>query len=171
MTGTLSNQTIFSLINGSPPLIAEYLSLEEQIQPNGFDVTLSSVHTLDTPGCIGKEQNDRNTSETSLLEFDKEDRLHLPQGSFLITFNEIVSLPVDLMALGRPRSSLLRSGVAIHTAVWDAGYSGRSQALMNIYHPGGYNIQKNARVMQLVFIWLDSPTQQKYDGRYQGENI
>ena len=75
------------------------------------------------------------------------------------------------MALGRPRSSLLRSGVAIHTAVWDAGYSGRSQALMNIYHPGGYNIQKNARVMQLVFIWLDSPTQQKYDGRYQGENI
>ena len=171
MTGTLSNQTIFSLINGSPPLIAEYLSLEEQIQPNGFDVTLSSVHTLDTPGRIGKEQNDRNTSETSPLEFDKEDRLHLPQGSFLITFNEIVSLPVDLMALGRPRSSLLRSGVAIHTAVWDAGYSGRSQALMNIYHPGGYNIQKNARVMQLVFIWLDSPTQQKYDGRYQGENI
>ena len=171
MTGTLSNQTIFSLINGSPPLIAEYLSLEEQIQPNGFDVTLSSVHTLDTPGRIGKEQNDRNTSATSLLEFDKEDRLHLPQGSFLITFNEIVSLPVDLMALGRPRSSLLRSGVAIHTAVWDAGYSGRSQALMNIYHPGGYNIQKNARVMQLVFIWLDSPTQQKYDGRYQGENI
>ena len=171
MTGTLSNQTIFSLINGSPPLIAEYLSLEEQIQPNGFDVTLSSVHTLDPPGRIGKEQNDRNTSETSLLEFDKEDRLHLPQGSFLITFNEIVSLPVDLMALGRPRSSLLRSGVAIHTAVWDAGYSGRSQALMNIYHPGGYNIQKNARVMQLVFIWLDSPTQQKYDGRYQGENI
>lgn len=171
MTGTLSNQTIFSLINGSPPLIAEYLSLEEQIQPNGFDVTLSSVHTLDTPGHIGKDQNDRNTSETSLLEFDKEDRLHLPQGSFLITFNEIVSLPVDLMALGRPRSSLLRSGVAIHTAVWDAGYSGRSQALMNIYHPGGYNIQKNARVMQIVFIWLDSPTQQKYDGRYQGENI
>ena len=171
MTGTLSNQTIFSLINGSPPLIAEYLSLEEQIQPNGFDVTLSSVHTLDTPGRIGKKQNDRNTSETSLLEFDKEDRLHLPQGSFLITFNEIVSLPVDLMALGRPRSSLLRSGVAIHTAVWDAGYSGRSQALMNIYHPGGYNIQKDARVMQLVFIWLDSPTQQKYDGRYQGENI
>ena len=73
MTGTLSNQTIFSLINGSPPLIAEYLSLEEQIQPNGFEVTLSSVHPLDTPGRIGKAQNDRNTSDRSLLEFDKAD--------------------------------------------------------------------------------------------------
>ena len=75
------------------------------------------------------------------------------------------------MALARPRSSLLRSGVAIHTAVWDAGYNGRSQALINIYHPDGYDIQKNARVMQLVFMVLDAPTQQKYDGAYQNENI
>lgn len=171
MTATLSNQTIFRLINGDPPLITSYLSLEEQIQPNGFDVTLNRVYTLDTPGTIGNRSDDRKVSETSLLEFDKEDWLHLPQGSFLLTFNEIVSLPLNLMALARPRSSLLRSGVSIHTAVWDAGYNGRSQALINIYNAAGYYIQKNARVMQLVFMVLDAPTQQKYDGAYQDENI
>ena len=171
MTGILSNQSILRLIDGSPPLIHSYLSIDEQIQPNGFDLTLNCVATLETAGRVGEIPNDRKVSETSNLSFDEENWLHLPTGSFLITFNEIVSLPLNLMALGRPRSSLLRSGVAIHTAVWDAGYTGRSQALINVYHPNGYDMQKNARVMQLVFMLLDAPTQQEYDGVYQHENI
>ena len=95
----------------------------------------------------------------------------LTPGPYLITFNEIVNIPRRMMALGRPRSSLLRSGVAIHTAVWDAGYSGRSQALLTVHHPGGFRLQRNARIAQLVFFTLTAPDATGYAGRYQQENL
>ncbi len=73
------------------------------------------------------------------------------------------------MALGTARSSLLRCGVSMHTAVWDAGYSGRSQSLMVVHNPLGFRLQKNARIAQLVFLQLTRETT-GYQGVYQGEN-
>ena len=75
------------------------------------------------------------------------------------------------IALARPRSSLLRSGAAVHTAVWDAGYQGRSQALLVVYHPGGYRVQRDARLMQLVFFRMETAASRGYQGRFQAENI
>ena len=74
------------------------------------------------------------------------------------------------MALATPRSSLLRCGVTVNTAVWDAGYSGRSQSLLVVYNPGGFRLQRNARIVQLVFFQLSGETE-GYNGTYQGENM
>ena len=120
---------------------------------------------------MGNGPDQRGLSDTKLLEFDRPGWLHLAAGSYLVTFNEVVNLPLDLMALGRPRSSLLRSGVSIHTAVWDAGYQGRSQALLSVYNPDGYQVQKDARLLQLVFFRLEQPLNQGYQGRFLGENL
>jgi len=65
---------------------------------------------------------------------------------------------------------LLRCGVTVNTAVWDAGYSGRSQSLMVVYNPQGFRIQRNARIVQLVFLRLTHETE-GYRGVYQRENI
>lgn len=75
------------------------------------------------------------------------------------------------MALGRPRSSLNRCGVTIHTAVWDAGYNGRSTSMLVVNNPAGFRVQRDARVMQLVFFGMAEATAEGYRGRYQGENI
>jgi dUTP pyrophosphatase len=96
--------------------------------------------------------------------------MELIPGSYIITYNEIVHIPTNLMALARPRSSLLRCGVNIGTAVWDAGYSGRSQSLMLVYNSKGFRVQKDARVAQLVFMTLTAETE-SYAGKYQNENI
>ena len=53
---------------------------------------------------------------------------------------------------------------------WDAGYHGRSQSLMMVYNPQGFRLQKNARIIQLIFFRLTSETE-GYSGTYQGENI
>ena len=92
-------------------------------------------------------------------------------GPYQIVFNEMVDLPNDLMALGRPRSSLCRIGATIVTAVWDAGYTGRSTALLVVENPAGMRIERDARLMQLVFFTLNAPTARGYDGDYQGENL
>ena len=166
----LDRDSIGELIHGSPPLIEHYLSLEDQLQPNGFDVTLREAARLASPGSMGAGSGQRDLSEVEALDFGPGDWLHLDQGPYLVTFNEVVNLPLDIMALGRTRSSLLRSGVSIHTAVWDSGYQGRSQALLVVHHPQGYRVQKDAKLMQLIFFRLDRPVSQGYQGRFQGEN-
>ena len=124
MPGTpLDRNSIGHLIEGTPPLLEHFLSLEAQLQPNGFDMTVRDVAHLATPGAISVEDSSRVLSETEPMGFGPDGWLQLEPGPFLVTFNEVVNLPLNIMALGRPRSSLLRSGVSIHTAVWDAGYS------------------------------------------------
>lgn len=172
MAGTpLDRNSIRHMIEGSPYLLEGFLSLENQLQPNGFDMTIRDVARLTDPGAIGKEEFGRVLSEATVIEFDTDGWLQLEPGPYLATFNEVVNLPLDVMALGRSRSSLLRSGVAIHTAVWDAGYHGRSQALLVVYHPDGYRIQRDSRLIQLVFFQMETSTTRGYQGRFQSENI
>lgn len=167
----LHRDAIAEMVQDTPPLVQGYLSLKDQLQPNGFDLTLHDLSHLTTPGSMGQGPEQREISGLRVAEFDTEGWLDLPTGPSLITFNEIVNLPRDLMALGRPRSSLLRSGVSVHTAVWDAGYRGRSQALLVVHHPLGYRVQRGARLMQLVFFRLAGEVKNGYSGRYLGENL
>jgi dUTP pyrophosphatase len=172
MPGTpLDLDSIGHMIESTPPLLEHFLSLEAQLQPNGFDMTVQEVAKLSNPGAVGVADADRVLSDTETVEFGSDGWLQLEPGPYLITFNEVVNLPLDVMALGRPRSSLLRSGVSIHTAVWDAGYHGRSQALLVVYHPGGYRVQRDARLMQLVFFQMETAASKGYQGRFQSENI
>jgi dUTP pyrophosphatase len=172
MSGEVLRQdSIAEMVQGIPPLVQGYLSLKDQLQPNGFDLTLRALSHLATTGSMGRAPDQREISSLQVVEFDTSGWLDLSPGPYLITFNEVVNLPLDMMALGRPRSSLLRSGVSIHTAVWDAGYCGRSQALLVVHHPLGYRVQRGARLMQLVFFRLSGEGEGGYSGRYLGENL
>ena len=176
--GVLNRAAIAALIAGgpAPPLLAGYVDLAAQLQPNGFDLTLRAVAGFASDaggggGAIGVDDGERVLPAAGELDFDGDGWVGLAPGPYLVTFNEVVSLPRNLMALGRPRSSLLRSGVALHTAVWDAGYAGRSQALLAVQHPAGWRVKQDARIAQLVFLPLAAPDDAGYAGRYQGENV
>ena len=170
MSGVLSKMDIRRMIQQNPPLIEGYVDLEQQLQPNGFDITLRDIAMLQNMGQIGVDNAQRRLPELAPLIFDNQGFMELMPASYIITYNEIVHIPTNLMALARPRSSLLRCGVNIGTAVWDAGYSGRSQSLMLVYNAQGFRVQKNARVAQLIFMPLTTETD-GYSGKYQNENI
>ena len=169
--GPLSGDEIARLLNGDAPLLEGFTSLELQLQPNGFDLSVRSVSRFVTRGQIGATDDSRVLADVAPLNFDADEWLFLAAASYLVSFNEVVNLPADLMALGRPRSSLLRSGVSLHTAVWDAGYHGRSQSLLTVHHQAGFRLQRNSRLAQLVFLRLSAPSQQGYRGRYQDEGL
>ena len=147
-----------------------WTDLEQQVQTNGFDLTLRDVHMLQSAGKIAVTNRERLVSDLAPLAFDGLGFIDLMPGPYSITYNEIVHLPKNIMALATPRSSLLRCGVTVNTAVWDAGYSGRSQSLMVVYNPLGFRLQRNARIVQLVFMKLTRETE-GYQGTYQGENM
>ena len=170
MKTVLSKQDIHRLLKQEPPLIEDYINLKEQVQPNGFDLTLREVAMLQSPGTIPVENSQRLVSDLAPLVFGGLGFIDLMAGAYIITYNEIVHIPRNIIALATPRSSLLRCGVMVNTAVWDAGYSGRSQSLMVVHNPQGFRVQRNARVVQLFFIKLTQETE-GYQGIYQKENI
>jgi len=170
--GVLSREQLRALIEtDGRPLLSEMVDLEAQLQPNGIDLTLREVSRYVGAGQIGTDNADRVLPELIPLDFDANGWITLAPGIYHVLYNEVVSLPEGLMALGRARSSLGRSGVTIHTAVWDAGYSGRSTSLLSVLNPAGFRVQRNARVMQLVFFGMAEETVEGYAGTYQGENV
>jgi dUTP pyrophosphatase len=166
----LSGRDIQRLIEQEPPLVEGWLDLDEQVQANGFDLTLRDISVPQSAGNIPVSNSQRVLPDLSPLVFDGLGCIDLVAGTYIVTYNEIVNLPKNIMALGRPRSSLLRCGVTVGTAVWDAGYSGRSQSLLVVYNTRGFRVQKNARLTQLVFFELTGESE-GYSGFYQGENI
>jgi len=166
----LSEHDIRRLIKQKPPLIEGWVNLDEQVQANGFEMTLRDVSMYLSVGQIALNNKERVLSQLSPMPFDDKGFINLAAGVYLITYNEIVNLPKNIMAIGRRRSSLLRCGVNVGMAVWDAGYHGRSQSMLVVHNPQGFRVQQNARVAQLVFMEMTGRSE-GYKGIYQGENI
>jgi dUTP pyrophosphatase len=171
VSGILSRDDILKMLGATPPLVESFYDIQEQVQPNGIDLTLKEIALFSSPGGLAPGSIDRVLSNTSPLVFDGLGRIDLLPGCYLVKYNEVVNLPKNVMALAMPRSSLLRCGVSIHSAVWDAGYSGRSQSLMVVYNPQGFRLHRNARIVQMVFFLLSREVSQGYQGVFQGENI
>lgn len=169
--GVLGREALLRLIRSGRPLVSDWLDLEQQVQPNGFDLSLREVGQYAGPGVLGRDNADRRLPAVEPLPFDAAGYLDLAPGPYQVVFNEVVDLPPDLMALGRPRSSLCRCGVSVHSAVWDAGYRGRSTSLLVVDNPAGFRVQREARLLQLVFFGLGEAVAEGYRGAYQGENL
>jgi dUTP pyrophosphatase len=169
--GVLGREALLRRSRGDPPLVSEFTALDDQLQPNGFDLSVAELGAFTGAGALGRTNAERVLPAVTPLAFDADGWLTLEPGPYQVMFNEIVALPNDLMALGRPRSSLCRSGATLVTAVWDAGYRGRSTALLHVVNPAGMRIARGARLLQLVFFTLNAPTARGYEGAYQGENI
>jgi dUTP pyrophosphatase len=155
----------------SKPLLLEGLRDESsQIQPCGVDLTVRTISRFMTAGTIDFDNSGRVLPERTPIPWE-DNFASLVQGAYHIVYNEVVNLPRDIMALAYPRSSLLRCGVTLHTAVWDPGYSGRAESLLVVHNPCGFHLGEGARVAQLVFTILGSDVESVYNGRFRGENL
>ena len=152
-------------------LVESMIDPETQTQMSGVELTLQKIERFNSAGAVAFDNKERKLPETEPLNFDEMGWIELPAGSYLVTFNEIVNIPKDVAAMARARSTLLRCGATLETALWDPGYRGRSQSLLVVYNPQGLKLKKNARLMQLVFLRLEKEAEKLYSGKYQGENI
>lgn len=141
-----------------------------QTQPCGVDLTLKRVLRWTSPGVIDLENRLRQTASTEEILFDSDTAkpgLDLAPGSYLVEFNETVSVPRDVMGQIFVRSSLFRSGALIHAGVMDSGYQGAVGALLQVVNPAGLRVYPAARLAQMIFHQM-SETVEGYSGVYQG---
>ena len=151
-------------------LVEGYVDLEKQLQPSGFDLSLGEVHVLAGGGSVDFSNRERRIAPTRPLQPDGEGWYRLPKGCYIIVYNEVVRMPLNLVAVARTRSTLLRNGATVETAVWDPGYRGRSSSLLVVHNPAGIRLKRNARVAQLIFFEVEEG-EEGYGGVYQHERI
>ena len=135
-----------------------------QIQPNGVDLTAAKLYEQTGTGRIGRDGKtigDREGIEAVDGVF------YLDPGAYIVQYGETVHIPDEHIGFIYPRSSLMRNSCMLHTAVWDAGYEGKGEGLLEVHHD--IEIEQGARIAQIVFAEADH--EGTYDGSYQGENV
>jgi deoxycytidine triphosphate deaminase len=139
---------------------------DDQVQPNGVDLTLDAVFEQTQPGRIARD--DKTVGDRRELPTEPDsDLYYLEPGGYIVRYAERIRIPEQHVGFLYPRSSLLRNSCMLDTAVWDAGYEGRGEGLLEVYHP--LEIESGARIAQLVL--ADASHEGTYDGSYQGEHL
>ena len=151
---------------------------DEQVQPNGVDLTLEAVFQQREPGRIGRDGKEvgsrlRRPADPAIGgdavegSADRAGTHYLPPGGYVVRYGEVVSVPDDHVGFVHPRSSLMRNSCMLNTAVWDAGYEGKGEGLLEVHHD--VEIEAGARIAQ--FVLAEAEAAGAYDGSYQGEHL
>lgn len=149
---------------------------EVQRQPAGFDLTVAQVGRFAGGGALDFDNRLRKLPETEELPWSpvvseektpEPDSLLLKPGGYLVTYNELINVPADCAGLVLPRSSLMRCGAMLNSALWDPGYRGRGQGLLTVFSE--LRLYRSARIAQFILIALESAAAELYQGRYQNE--
>jgi len=154
---------------------------DEQVQPNGVDLRLGAVFEQVEPGRIGtdgktvgerREIEPENGGEADADgtdgEADVDEAVYrLDPGGYVVRYADTVRIPEGHVGFLYPRSSLLRNSCMLDTAVWDAGYEGQGEGLLEVYHP--VELERGARIAQLVL--AEAAHADTYDGDYQLEHL
>ena len=154
-------------------LVENYINLDTQLQPAGFDLTVNVVGVFKTDGAVDFDNSCRKNSEIDWVEpyltlDTKKPFWHLGPGVYAMMFNERMNFPLDLMGDSFHRSSLMRCGVEVSYGRWDPGYCGMGRTLLIVHNPHGFTLYKDARVAQVKFFKVRG-VKKGYNGQYQGE--
>lgn len=153
----------------SPETLVEVLGVGiDCVDCAGLKLHLDKVFRF--RGCGALYRGGRSLPEVDEVEA-VDNVFRLEPGVYKIRYAEVVRVPKDCIALAIPRSTLLRMGVTLYTAVWDPGYEGRGEGLLTVFNPYGVVIERGTQIAQLIYIRMDRETSKLYRGVYYRENM
>lgn len=141
---------------------------DAQVQPAGVDLTVAEVFRP-SEEAVGKLTQDRKeiADRKRVAPVGESDMYQLDRGAYIVVYGEELAIPEDAVGYVYPRSSLMRNFSMLHTAVWDPGYEGRGEALLEVNHP--IEIEQGARIAQIVL--CDAESDSQYTGSYHEERL
>ena len=163
------------MINGEKFLRKQYPDLDEQqYQPAGIDLKLGKIETFDIDkkyyGIIDGVKIIPNRKELKMNALSVDGKMKnvyslQPNVPYIATVQNQVSINENSLQFYTPRSSILRCGSNVMTAIGDPGFNGHLSFLVMNYLPVDFVITKGERFAQLVDIRVDG-IMNKYDGDY-----
>lgn len=134
---------------------------------SGLKLTLDEVYIIRSEGFV--DLSSKLLPNYEVFSPDSNGIYVLSRGYYVIRYGEYVRVPRDSIALALPRSTLIRSGATLFTAVWDPGYEGRGYGLLVVFNDYGIRVRRGSQVAQLVFIKMLEESAIQYRGSYYGE--
>ena len=156
-------------------LVTNIKNLDVQASVNGIDLTVKEVLVFGNIGYLDFSGERKKlpplvpfptTTDESGVEY-----WHLPKGAYLIRYNEVIHVPPDGVGIVLPRSSLSRMGGHLTSALWDSGYEGQGVGMLMVQNPFGLNLERDARIGQIIFLRTEKKVKKTYQGAYQHENL
>lgn len=168
------------MINGIDYLKKMYPNRNEKdYQPSGLDLRLGDVFYLkaerDAPyGLINGEKHlpEQERLKPVLMSIGEDDYVEgwklIPCQPYICQVEDPIQIGDNNAQFYLPRSTLLRAGVNVCTALGDLGYNGHLSFLVINYGPRPFFIQKGERFAQLVDFEVQGGSE-SYDGDYQND--
>lgn len=153
--------------------VAQYINdgdvPEEQVQPNGVDLTIGEVYRAS--GKAQFTESGYSKPNRTRIRTRNGDSYQLPPGQYPIVYDEKIEIPDGYVARVYPRSRLMRSGLHLTSALWDSGYEGIGEGLLQIPRSvRSVSITDGLPIAQMTFLTAEA-AEEKYDGTHQGERL
>lgn len=156
------------MIIGEKELRKMYPKLDEdQYQPNSIDLKLGRVYEImdSSANIYGLYDGEKHIPQKGECEEVYEDVYTLfPNRPYWLEIEPKIEIPKDIAQFYLPRSSLLRMGVSLHTALGDSGFNGHLMFLAINHTPYAIKLGKGERVATAINFEVDSAG--LYDGDY-----
>jgi dUTP pyrophosphatase len=160
--------------------VAQHLELtsgesisDERIQPNGVDVGIDDIYRVS------------GTATFKNGTYTKPDRMKmahrratngslqwsLVQGPYILKYDVKFEIPDGYVGRMYPRSRVMRSGLHLTSALWDQGYHGVGEGLLQVPQSiQRVKIGSTEKLAQFTLIEADAP-EASYDGTHQGKGV
>ena len=154
--------------------LLENLSERELMNPEGagIDLRLGKLFRLEGRGFLGVDE--RETPKGILAaEYDPTKRTSIvvkPGDYFLTETIEKFNMPLTLLAIIKPRTTLHRSGILTRVSIVDPGYSGPIHPAIYNAGPVPVEIELGARYVNTMFFEVKGRSS-PYRGQWQGGRV
>lgn len=143
----------------------------------GIDLRLGVVHRMvkggafieaDGPAALGKRKGVETAEIAQLKAGHIQDKVIVrPNEYLLVQTAESIKVPLDLLPVVYPRSTLFRAGLLLLTTKSDPGYEGPLTFGLKNLSEFPVSIQVGARICNIVFFAITGKTI-AYRGQHQG---
>jgi dCTP deaminase len=139
---------------------------EDSVRENGIDLRIGGqiARFINTDKIF-----DPDNIDYSFFKIEKgEEFIIRPYEHVLLTTEELVKLPNDVMAFVNLRSSFARLGLLIPPTIVDAGFEGQlTIEVVGSSFP--VKLKRGTRFLHLIFARTLTPVEYPYKSKYQGQ--
>lgn len=142
---------------------------EKQVQPNAVDLTIDKVWLLEKGVFMldgdSKHSLPRRAVHPIVRQTDGNEFFRLKNGTYLVVFEQTVKMGPAEAGIVVGRSTLMRNGVWLESALYDSGYRGHMHAGLTVATGIEFIFPRHERIAQ--FLCFEAEALRQYDGTYQ----
>lgn len=96
--------------------------------------------------------------------------IYIGPGDFMLASTiERFQIPNDMIAVVHDKSSLARQGLSVFNTIVESGWEGWLTMELKNQGYSRIDLKAGTPIAQMVFHWLDEPSELPYSGRYQNQ--